>query len=382
MLIHRFLYNTLQRQLDTRKTILLTGAGRTGKTVLLNHLADTYARPKLVLNGEDATIIQRLNEQSVSTYQQWIGDAQLLLIDQAQAIPDFGKTLKFLVDSFPNLTILLASSFDFKLTDQTNKPLIEPQRIYTLYPLAQLELGTTETYLQTRQRLEERLIFGSYPDVVQIESVEARADYLKNLVSSHMLSDILQSEQVRNTQKMVQLLQLVAYQVGNEISYDELSYQLQIDRNTVVRYLELLARVFILFRLGGYSNTLRKEVTKSSKWYFFDNGVRNALINNFGSLSQRPDVGALWENYVATERLKRNAYLQSQTKAYFWRTYDQQELDWVEETNGQLNGYEFKWFTNRVRFPKGFQKAYPDAMLSAISPENYLDFITPNYFNV
>lgn len=250
------------------------------------------------------------------------------------------------------------------------------QLTHTLYPLAQLELSATETYLQTRDHLTDRLIFGSYPDVVPMANPADRIDYLKSMVSSYLLKDILLFEQVRNAQKMLQLLQLIAYQVGSEVSNDELSRKLQIDRSTVVRYLDLFTKVFILFRLGGYSNNLRKEVTKSSKWYFFDTGIRNALINNFSLPAQRPDIGALWENYLIGERLKRNAYRRSRAMPYFWRTYDQQELDWVEESDGQLNAFEMKWNIGRVRFPKGFQTAYPTASLSVVNPDNYLDFIT------
>lgn len=376
MLVQRALFKIVQAQLNTNKVLLLTGARRVGKTVLMNQLADSYSGPKLVLNGDDLSTAELLSDRRVVNYQRWLGNTQLLLIDEAQVIPEVGKALKLLIDSFPNLTILATGSSAFDLTNRTGEPLVGRQLTYTLYPLAQLELGVTENYLQTRQRLDDRLVFGSYPDVVLMENPTDRIDYLKGLVSSYLLKDILLFEQVRNAQKMLQLLQLVAYQVGNEVSYDELSRQLQIDRNTVVRYLDLFTKVFILFRLGGYSNNLRKEVTKSSKWYFFDNGIRNALINNFALLSQRQDVGALWENYLVAERLKRNAYLRSQAVPYFWRTYDQQELDWLEEANGQLSGFEMKWHTNAVRFPKAFQQAYPDATLSVVNPDTYLDFIT------
>ncbi|MBD2754808.1 ATP-binding protein [Spirosoma validum] len=382
MLIHRSLYKTLQKKLGSNQVILLVGARRVGKTVLINQLADVYVGPKIVLNGEDSATAHLLSDQTIPSYQRWLGDTQLLLIDEVQAIPDFEKVLQFLVNSFPGLTILATSSSSFHIANQVNNFLTQHQQIYTLYPPAQLEIGLTETYLQTRQQLEERLIFGSYPEVLQMEKNTDRIDYLKSAVSSNLLKDIRQVEQVRNEEKMLQLLRLIAYQTGSEISYDDLSNQLQIDRNTVVRYLDLFANVFILFRLGGYSKSLRKEVTKSSKWYFFDNGIRNALINNFDLLSQRPDTNVLWENYLMAERLKRNAYLQNQAVPYFWRTYDQQELSWVEEANEQLSGYAFKWYAGRVRFPKGFQKAYPNATLSVINPENYLDFITHNYFNV
>ncbi|GAB4048518.1 ATP-binding protein [Spirosoma litoris] len=341
----------------------------------MNQLADSFDGTKLLLNGDDLSTADLLNDRRVASYKRWLRDTQLLLIDEAQVIPEVGRSLKLLIDSFPNLTIVATGSSAFDLANRAGEPLVGRQLTHTLYPLAQLELSATETYLQTRDRLTDRLIFGSYPDVVQMENANDRIDYLKGMVSSYLLKDILLFEQVRNAHKMLQLLQLVAYQTGSEVSTDELSRQLQIDRNTVVRYLDLFTKVFILFRLGGYSNNLRKEVTKSSKWYFFDNGIRNALINNFSLPDQRNDIGALWENYLISERLKRNDYLRSQAIPYFWRTYDQQELDWLEETNGQLSAFEMKWHTNRVRFPKGFQTAYPTASLSVVNPDNYLDFI-------
>ncbi|MCF2498030.1 ATP-binding protein [Dyadobacter chenhuakuii] len=242
--------------------------------------------------------------------------------------------------------------------------------------MAHLELAQKENFLETRQNLENRLIFGSYPDVVQLPTAEEQTDYLKGLVNAYLLKDILMFEQVRYSHKMLQLLQLVAYQVGQEVSFEELSKALQIDRNTVERYLDLFSKVFIIFRIGGYSKNLRKEVTKSSKWYFFDNGIRNGLINNFAPISQRQDIGALWENYLASERVKYNTYTRTFPYTYFWRTYDQQELDWLELKNEQLSAYEFKWNDSKVKFPKAFVEAYPDAKTNWINRDNYTDFLT------
>ena len=375
-LVSRTLQPLIASQLTANKVILLVGARRVGKTVLMNQLADSFAGPKLILNGDDLTTADLLNDRRVVSYQRWLGKTELLLIDEAQVLPNIGTALKLLIDSFPRLTILATGSSAFDLTNRAGEPLVGRQLTHTLYTLSQLELGATETYLQTKERLANRLIFGSYPDVVQQTDSTDRIDYLKGMVSSYLLKDILLFEQVRNAPKMLQLLQLVAYQVGNEVSYDELSRQLQLDRSTVIRYLDLFSKVFVLFRLGGYSGNLRKEVTKSSKWYFFDNGLRNAIINNFAPLSQRQDVGALWENYLIAERVKRNAYLRNQATPYFWRTYDQQELDWLEENDGQLAAFEMKWTTGRVRLPKAFEKAYPAASLSVVNPDTYLDFIT------
>ncbi|PRY36479.1 hypothetical protein CLV58_11269 [Spirosoma oryzae] len=375
MLIHRYLFDTLRAQLQSNKVVTLIGARRVGKTVLMNRLAESFDGQQLILNGDDLATTELLADRRVASYKRWLGNTTLLLIDEAQVIPEVGKSLKLLIDSFPELTIFATGSSAFELTNRTGEPLVGRQLTYTLYPLAQLELAETETYLQTRANLPERLVFGSYPDIVQMDQNDDRIDYLKSMVSSYLLKDILLFEQVRNATKILQLLQLVAHQVGSEVSYDELSRQLQIDRNTVVRYLDLLTKVFIIFRLGGYSNNLRKEVTKSSKWYFFDNGIRNALINNFAWPDKRNDIGALWENYLIAERVKRNAYRRTHVSTYFWRTYDQQELDWLEEKDGALQAFEMKWHTNTVRFPKGFQAAYPDASMNVVNPDTYLDFV-------
>ncbi|UFH55350.1 ATP-binding protein [Spirosoma sp. KNUC1025] len=382
MPIQRALYRILQTQLSSGKVLLVVGARGSGKTALINQLANTYSGPKLILSGEENASTELLSNRTIAHYTHWLNDTQLLILDEVKAIPDYEKSLKFLVESFSHLTVVATSSSSFDTAIPDNKLALDRQVTYTIYPLSQLELGATETYLQTREYLEERLIFGSYPDIVQAATSSERIDLLTNTTLPHLLEDVLLFDQVRNSEKMVQLLRLIAYQIGQEISYDELSYQLQIDRNTVVRYLELFAKVFILFRVGGFGQNHPKEVTKSSKWYFFDNGVRNALINNFSLLSQRYDAKALWENYLVAERIKRNTYLHNSAKPYFWRTYDQQQLDWLEENNGQLKGYVFSWQMKKKRLPKGFSKAYPTASLSIINPENYLDFITHNYFDV
>ena len=280
-----------------------------------------------------------------------------------------------MIDSFPDLTIIATGSSAFDLTNQTGEPLTGRRIHFDLFPLAQVELGTIENSLQTRQQLEDRLIFGSYPDVVGLATSAQKVDYLRELVNSYLLKDILMYEQVKNSAKLLQLLQLISWQAGGEVFYDELGRQLGISKSTVERYLDLLAKVFIIFRLGGHSNNLRKEVTRSSKWYFFDNGIRNALIPSFGLLAQRQDVGGLWENYLMAERRKANSYQRRAVEPYFWRTYDGQEIDLLEQQNGHLTAFEFKWQNRRVRVPGSFGKAYPAATFSVVHQDNYLDFV-------
>ena len=380
--LSRALEMPLREQLNSHQVLILLGARRVGKTVLLQQLGQAFDGPTLFLNGEDLITVDLLTDRRMSAYRSWLGSTRLLLLDEAQAVPEVGRALKLLIDSFPELTILATGSSAFELSNRTGEPLVGRQRVYPLFPLAQLELSAVENGLQTRQNLEDRLIYGSYPDVVRLPSAFERTRYLSDMAGSYLLKDILAYEQVRNSHKMLQLLRLVAYQVGQEVSYDELGKQLGLDRGTVMRYLDLFAKVFVLFRLGGYSGNLRKEIVKSSKWYFLDNGLRNALINNFAPLSQRTDVGQLWENYLVSERLKRNAYRQSGMNVYFWRTYDQQELDWLEEKDGVLNAFEFKWNPARsVKTPTAFAQAYPEATVRVVNREDYLEFVGGDVLN-
>lgn len=363
-------------KISSNKVLIIYGARRVGKTHLLRTVEQNFKGRSLFFNAEDIDSAALLADRRVASYRRWVSDIDLLIIDEAQVVREIGKSLKLLIDSFPKLTILASGSSAFDLSNKTGEPLVGRQIRYQLFPLAQMELAGQENYLETKQQLETRLIYGTYPDVLKLETSEAKTDYLKELVSSYLLKDILMFEQVRYSHKMLQLLQLVAYQTGQEVSYDELSKTLQIDRNTVERYLELFSKVFIIVRVGGYSKNLRKEVTKSSKWYFLDNGIRNALINNFLPVNQRTDIGALWENYLVAERLKYNSYSRKSPLTYFWRTYDQQELDWLEVENEQLSGYEFKWKDAKVKFPKAFVEAYPDAKTHWVNQDNFFDFVT------
>ncbi|MBY0433774.1 MAG: DUF4143 domain-containing protein, partial [Cyclobacteriaceae bacterium] len=244
-----------------------------------------------------------------------------------------------------------------------------------LYPIWQGELAALESPEITMRNLDERLIFGSYPELLSLQADSDKRSYLQEITSSYLLKDILMFEQIRHSHKLLQLLQLIAFQIGQEVSYDELAKQLGISKDTVTRYLDLLSKIFVIYRVGGYSTNLRKEIIKSAKWYFIDNGIRNAIINNFSSLSMRNDVGFLWENYLMTERLKRNSYQQKFTTPHFWRTYDRQEIDLIENADGKINAFEMKWKTSKSKAPIFFTKSYPEAEFKTISRDNYLDFI-------
>jgi uncharacterized protein len=376
--IQRLVGHQMAKRIGQNKVLLLFGTRRVGKTYLVKSIESTWNKPFLHFNAEDADVALLLQNRSVAHYKRLLGDTNLLVIDEAQVIPEIGKILKLMIDEFPALTIIATGSSAFDLSNQTGEPLTGRSYTYFLYPIAQAELGVYENALQTRQNLDDRLIFGSYPELFSMETSEEKAEYLKNLVHAYLLKDILMFEKIKNSSKLLELLKLIAYQVGSEVSLDELGKQLGMNKITVSRYLDLLTKVQILFKLGGYSSNLRKEVTKSSKWYFFDNGIRNAIINDFSLPAVRQDMGLLWENYCLYERIKSNQYANSPAEYYFWRTYDQQEIDLIEKRGEKISAFEFTYSKRAKKLPAFFAKNYPDVPFEIIHREHYLDFILGN----
>jgi hypothetical protein len=377
MIFQRGLEEKITGLLGRNKVILIMGTRRVGKTVLVNRIKDKYEGKVLVLNGEDFDVQELLGNRSLANYRRIIGDASLLIIDEAQAIPDIGWVLKLIIDGTPSLTVIATGSSSFDLANKTGDPLTGRQYYMQLFPLAQLEIQANETYLETVQNLEERLIFGSYPELFQLKTYQEKAEYLQQLVQSYLLKDILAFEGIRHSDKIVKLLRLIAFQSGSEVSFTELASQLGISKNTVEHYLDLLSKVFIVYRLGAYSTNMRKEVSKNSKWYFYDNGIRNAIINDFRLLPLRNDIGVLWENYLLSERIKRNAYKSKNVRYHFWRNYNRQEIDLIEMEDGKIHAYEFKYsISKKVKQPPAFESAYPETPFEIISKENYLDWIT------
>jgi len=359
------------------KVLILLGARRVGKTQLIKrYLKELPPQSYIQLNGEDLNDMALLQERSVSNYTRLLANTDLLVIDEAQNIPDIGAILKLIVDSIEGIKIIATGSSIFDLTNNLGEPLVGRKNTLYLYPLAQMEFAEFENYKQTTENLEERLLFGGYPELEQYSDWEEKKDYLFEIINSYLLKDILVFEGIKNSDKIYDLLRMIAFQVGKEVSLQELGKQLQLSKNTVEKYLDLLNKVFILFKVEGFSRNLRKEITKSSRWYFYDNGIRNAIINNFNRLDMRTDVGDLWENYLASERIKKQQYHKIKNRNYFWRTYDQQELDWLEEQGEALAGFEFKWNEKRrAKIPTAFAKAYPEAVFEVINRANYLDFI-------
>lgn len=374
--IKRTLQTEIESKIGLQKVIMLYGTRRTGKTTIIEKIAQKLGDDVLMLNGEDMQVAEFLQKRTVAHYQKICGGKKVIIIDEAQSISQIGQILKLLIDAVKGITIIATGSSSLDLINKTGEPLVGRNLVYQLFPIAQSELSKQETYFETIKQLEERLIYGSYPELWHLNNHQDKELYLKQLVNSYLLKDLLIVENVKGADVMYKLLQLLAWQIGSQVSTVELANQLQINKATVDRYLDLLSKVFIIYPLTGYGNNLRKEVTKSKKWYFFDNGIRNALINNFSSIENRNDIGQLWEQYILSERVKYNSYRKYQPKYFFWRTYDRQEIDLLELNNSQLQAFECKWKDTKAKVPLAFQKGYPDATFTLINKENYLDWIT------
>ncbi len=358
------------------KVLVLLGARRVGKTQLIKKYLETSKENLLQLNGEDINDARLLEERSVLNYSKLLKNTTLLVIDEAQNIPNIGLILKLIVDTIDGIKVIATGSSMFDLANKLGEPLVGRKNTLYLFPLAQIEFSEFENYKQTTEKLEERLIFGGYPELTQYDSWNEKTVYLKEIINSYLLKDILIFDGIKNADKIYDLLRLIAFQVGSEVSMQDLGNQLNLSKNTVSSYLDLLSKVFILFKIEGFSKNLRKEITKSSRWYFYDNGIRNTIINNFNEIKNRTDVGVLWDNYLASERIKKQHYQKIYKQNYFWRTYDQQELDWLETQAETIAGYEFKWNEKRkAKIPTAFAKAYPEATFDVINKQNYLDFI-------
>ena len=308
------------------------------KTSLIQKFLNTFVGRYFQGTGEDMLLADVFASQSVQRLVSHFSGYDLVVIDEAQYIPDISLGLKMLVDHMPSVSIIASGSSPFDLSNKISEPLTGRQKILLLFPISVLEWQEQFGTMDVMQKLEDFLVFGMFPEVLQMPNIQDKIEYLNTLRDSYLFKDVLILENIRNAAKLTRLLQLLAYQIGKHVSLSELAGQLGLSKQTVERYLDLLEKVFIIKRVSGFSRNLRKEITKSNRYYFLDNGIRNALINNFNSLSSRDDVGMLWENFIFAERLKRNTYLRRFANYYFWRTYSGQEVDLVEEEGGRLNG--------------------------------------------
>lgn len=358
------------------RVLVLYGPRRTGKTCLVKHYLDGYAGRVYRGSGDDSALRALMADPPAARLRELFGAVDLVFLDEAQKIPGIGAVLKLLVDTLPTLKVIATSSSSFDLAHQVGEPLTGRKKTLRLYPMSLLELKTQFGGIYCEERLESLLIYGSYPEALTLASTGEKEDYLVELRDSALYRDILELDSVRNSKKIADLLRLIAFQVGREVSYRELGTQLGLSYKSVERYLDLLEKAFVLVHVRGFSRNLRKEVTKTSRYYFVDNGILNAVIGRFQALPLRDDVGALWENFLFMERLKRNVYLRINAQSYFWCTYDQQEIDLVEEESGKLKAFEFKFSPRKQKTPRAWAVAYPDAPCHIISRENYLGFCT------
>jgi predicted AAA+ superfamily ATPase len=369
-------YEPLENHIQPNKVTVIYGPRRAGKTTLLqSYLNKTQLKYKLD-SGDNIRTQQVLSSQDFKQILSYVEGYELLAIDEAQNIPNIGMGLKILVDQVPGIKVLVTGSSSFELAGQVGEPLTGRKLTLTLFPLAQSELLPSYNKFALREKLPDFLIYGMYPEVLLAPTSQARVEVLMEIANSYLLKDILAFDRVKSSRTLLDLLKLLAFQVGNEVSLNELGTQLGVDTKTVQRYLDLLEKAFVIVRLGGLSRNLRQEVKNKHKYYFLDTGIRNAIIAQFNSLDLRNDVGALWENFMVMERLKFRTYAPLYANMYFWRTYDQHEIDLVEERDGNFYGYEFKWSQNKPPLPPViWTTAYPDAEYSVITPANFCDFV-------
>ncbi len=371
----RFYEDTEEMLLQKGKVFVVLGPRRVGKTKLIEKLISQYKGKVYSGTGDNLDLREVLSTQRLQKIKSVMGPYDLIFIDEAQRIPDIGYSVKLLVDSFPEKIIILTGSSSFDLSGQLGEPLTGRQKQKKLFPLSVIELEKQFGGMFLIENMEELLIFGSYPEVLKQDSIIDKKEYLLSIRDSYLLKDIFELEEIKFRNKLFDLLRLLAFQIGHEVSMNELANKLGIAKQSVERYLSLLEKVFVVKRLGGFSRNLRNEVTKSSRFYFFDNGVRNAIINNFNPIHSRDDVGMLWENFMVMERLKKQEYQRLFSNNYFWRTYDQNEIDFVEEREGRLFAFEFKYGAHKAKEPKQWRKAYPDSEFKVVTSHNFLEFL-------
>jgi len=379
MILKREAFNLIKEKIERGKVLVIYGPRRVGKTFLLEQLIkdDFFKKEKIsFLKGDRKVVSDIFSSGNLNLIKDLIGkDTTLFILDEAQKIENIGENLKLLIDEVPQLKIIASGSASFELASQLGEPLTGRKKTIKLYPIWAKELIETEGKLFYEEIFEQHLIYGGYPEVFSKNSIREKREYLEELVSDYLFRDILELENIKNSKKLRDLLTLLAFQIGKEVSLNELGNILDLHKNTVARYLDLLEKSFIIINIRGFSRNLRKEVYKTSRYYFYDNGVRNAVINNFNPLNLRDDLGQLWENYIVTERLKKQMYQNIFSNNYFWRTYTKKEIDWVEERGGKLYGYEIKWKKEKEKPPNDWLLTYKNASYKLITKENYLSFV-------
>ncbi len=368
-------YDDLDNYIKPNKVLIIYGARRVGKTTLIkNFLATSSYKYKLV-SGDNISVKNILQSGAFEQITEFCKGYELIVIDEAQEIENIGLALKIIVDNVENIKVIATGSSSFDLANKIGEPLVGRKKTLTMFTLSQLELKNSFNNIELKENLENYLRFGSYPEVLTSASEKEKIEYLEELIGSYLYKDILSFYAIRSSDTIQKLLRMLAFQIGNEVSIDELAKALAIDNKTVLKYLDLLEKYFIIIKLGAYSSNLRKELNKKNKYYFIDLGIRNALISNFNRLELRDDKGGLWENFVFLERLKRNKYKGKLINIFFWRNYQKKEIDLIEEQNGKIMAYELKWKEKESKNTKSFLNQYPEAKVEIINSTNYLDFV-------
>lgn len=377
MKIKRLLEDQILRHFDeSGKGVIIYGPRQAGKTTLVNDILSQKGWNTLILNGDRrGQWWETLTSRDLSKIRILVGGYQAIFIDEAQRIPEIGLILKIILDEFKNLKVIATGSSSLDLASKISEPLTGRVVTYTLYPISIAELANTRTTHELNEDLESRLIFGSYPEIFSLNGAVVQGEYLRNLTNAYLYKDLLEFGGIKNSNKIHDLLKLLAFQIGSQVSLSELSNGLGMSRDTVGRYIDLLEKSFIIFRRSGFNRNLRKEVSKMDKIYFFDLGVRNTLIGNLNMLDNRNDGGSLWENFLVLERMKRQEYNQSLYSHYYWRLTSGAELDLVEELNGKLTGFEFKFSQKSARAPKSWLNHYAGSKFEVINRDNWQDFI-------
>lgn len=374
VMIERYLSKTLEDKLFKGKVIVLVGARQVGKTTLLKQML-TKKEGVLWLNGDEMQVQNLFDNASADRLLSEFGGSKIVILDEAQRIKDIGLRLKLLADADSNIQVIATGSSSFDLANEVNEPLTGRKWEYRMFPLSFGEMVAHHGRLKEMRMLPRRIVYGYYPEVVMNDGNEM--EILKLLTDAYLYKDILSWENIKHPDKLRTLLRAIAYQVGSQVSFNELSQMCSLDNKTVERYVTLLEQCYIIFRLPSYARNLRSELKASRKIYFYDNGIRNALIANFNAPEIRQDIGALWENFVIAERMKANEYQRRWVNPYFWRTRQQQEVDYLEETGGKLHAYEVKWSSRaKASLTKTFTDAYPETDFQVITPENIADFLT------
>ena len=372
-MIKRTIQQNVENALFKGKIVIIYGARRVGKTTLVKEIIKKYPENSAYFNCDEPDVRDSLQEKSSTQIKSFLGNSKLIIIDEAQRIKNIGLTLKLIVDNFPETQIIATGSSSFELSNKISEPLTGRTYEFYLYSFSLEELRSKYSKIEMRRLLEERMVFGMYPDIVT--NVSGAKKNLSSLARSYAYKDILQYQNIKNPDVLEKLLQALALQVGNEVSYNELASMVGVNKNTVENYVRILEQAFIIFRLNPFSRNLRNELKKLRKIYFYDTGIRNALINNLNPLNLRADVGALWENFMIAERFKSLNNHEINARGYFWRTQQKQEIDYLEDSQGKISGFELKWKKNKFKIPKVFSEAYSDSEVKLINRDNYEEFV-------